>query len=68
MLPEDCCDAAGFQPRGHPPERLYHLRPKVSDEELQDILDLCSQRQQFRREQFIERVDINFGAAEFGWR
>ena len=60
-------DAAGPEFGLDALQRLDHFRPQVARQQRQHLApaNLGAERQRFRREQLIERLDIDLGALEF---
>ncbi len=48
-------------------QRFHHLGPQIARQQRQHVLapDLRAERARFGREQFVEGVDVDFGALEF---
>ena len=61
-------DAAGLEARLDAAQRLDHFGTQIARQQRQHVLaaHFGAQRQQFRREQLVERLDIQFGPLELG--
>ena len=60
-------DTAGLECGLDAPERLDHFRPQIAGQQRQYVLaaDFSPQRQQLRRKQPVEGLDIHLGPFEF---